>query len=113
MAPIRTGERPRQTRSPQPPSRGTSIDVNILLDSGADVDGSVDGGRTALMTAAMFNRTEIVDLLLDRGADIDRRDVTGHTAQMAAQIMNAPDTPSSLPAPPNEGRLRLPTNSSH
>ena len=37
----------------------------------------VDGGRTALMTAAMFNRTEIVDLLLERGADIDRRDAIG------------------------------------
>jgi ankyrin repeat protein len=48
------------------------------------------------MTAAMFNRTEIVDLLLERGADIDRRDASGHTAMTAAQIMNAPDTPSQL-----------------
>jgi ankyrin repeat protein len=48
------------------------------------------------MTAAMFNRTAIVDLLIERGADVGKQDGSGHTALMAARIMNAPDTPSQL-----------------
>jgi uncharacterized protein len=41
------------------------------------VNGSGHNGRTALMTAAMFNRTEIVERLLAAGADLHARDADG------------------------------------
>jgi ankyrin repeat protein len=68
----------------------------MLLEHGADVNGSGHQGRTALMTAAMFDRTEIVALLLAHGADVHARDAQGLTALSAAQIMGARDTPVQL-----------------
>ena len=70
--------------------------VRLLLELGADVNGSGHNGRTALMIAAMFNRTEIVELLMVRGADVEARDADGLTAEAAARIMGAPDTPAQL-----------------
>jgi ankyrin repeat protein len=43
--------------------------VRVLLDSGADVNGRGRSGETALMMAAGYGYTPIVELLLDRGAD--------------------------------------------
>ncbi len=60
------------------------------------MDGPGDGSRTALMIAAMFNRTEMVDLLLAHGADPDLRDGAGLTAAEMAQSMGATDTPGQL-----------------
>jgi uncharacterized protein len=76
--------------------KGNVAIVRLLLEYGADVNGRGHDGKTALMMAAMFNRTEIVDLLLAHGADINARDANGLTAQAAAQIMSAPDTPEQL-----------------
>jgi ankyrin repeat protein len=45
--------------------------ARLLLDAGADVNGSEDGGFTALHTAAGNGDEELVRLLLDRGADPD------------------------------------------
>ena len=74
-------------------------DINydrLLLEHGVDPDGCGDDGRTALMMAAMFNRTEIVDYLLQQGADPRRQDVRGIDALGAAQTMGAPDTCAQL-----------------
>lgn len=43
--------------------------VVALLDAGADVNARGDGGLTALMMAAGYGYTDIVNILLDRGAD--------------------------------------------
>lgn len=43
--------------------------VAALLDAGADVNGRSTGGSTALMMAAGYGYTDILNLLLDRGAD--------------------------------------------
>jgi ankyrin repeat protein len=61
--------------------------IEILLAHGADVEGASPDGRTALMTAAMFQRTEIVELLKSHGADPDARDSRGMTAADAAAFM--------------------------
>jgi len=60
------------------------------------VDGTGSGSRTALMTAAMFDRTEMVDLLLQHGADPDRRDAAGQSAAEMARAMGAQATPDQL-----------------
>ena len=44
-------------------------------------NGRSEGGKTPLMIAAMFNRTEIVEVLLARGADPQARDACGLTAE--------------------------------
>ena len=43
--------------------------VAALLDSGADINGRGADGGTALMMAAGYGYTDIVNLLLNRGAD--------------------------------------------
>jgi ankyrin repeat protein len=46
-------------------------------------------GKTALMFAAMFNRTEIIDLLLTHGADASLQSDDGMTALSLARKMEA------------------------
>lgn len=54
--------------------------VRLLLDRGADVRGSDDRGRTALMIAAERGHASIVGELLKRGADLTAVDKAGKTA---------------------------------
>lgn len=54
-----------------------------LIDAGADVNASdpkAANGGTALIFAAMFNKTDIVELLLEKGADAGAKDGNGLTA---------------------------------
>lgn len=50
--------------------------VKLLLSSGVKVDGmnALSGGRTALIYAAIFGRTEIVQVLLAAGANVNASD---------------------------------------
>ena len=70
--------------------------TRLLLDHGAQVDGPSPDGRTPLMFAAMFNRSDIVALLLERGAQIDKVDNQGTTALACAAAMNAHDAVALL-----------------
>lgn len=70
--------------------------VELLLAHGADVNSAGPDGKTALMMAAMFNRTELVELLLARGANPQARDSRGLSVLDAARIMGAPDTAALL-----------------
>jgi hypothetical protein len=70
--------------------------IELLLDHGADVEGASPDGRTALMIAAMFNRSAIVERLLARGADPQARDAGGATPLSAARMMGAVDTQALL-----------------
>jgi hypothetical protein len=53
--------------------------VRALLDGGADVNGRGRSGETALMMAAGYGYTPIVELLLERGADTRARTPDGAT----------------------------------
>src|SRR6266480_1935699 len=58
-------------------------DANIvreLLAEGADVNGTTEGGRTALMLSALLGHEEIVTLLLNAGANAQLQDKVGLTA---------------------------------
>ena len=74
------------------------IRVMVLVEQGVEPDAAAADGRTALMMAAMFNRTAIVDYLLEQGADPRRRDGRGIDALGAAQAMGATDTSAQLQA---------------
>lgn len=68
--------------------RGDAGIVRALLGHGAQVDGP-QGGRTAFMVAAMFNRVEIMQLLRAHGADPWARDASGLNALEVARKMGA------------------------
>jgi len=72
--------------------------VRLLVEKGAQVDGASADGRTALMMAAMFNRTAIMDYLLAQGADPARRDAQGTDALGAARAMGAQESIAQLQA---------------
>ena len=78
--------------------KGDLAMVRLLLQHGANVNvnGTGPDGKTALMMAAMFNRTDIVELLIAQGADPDARDASGMSALDAARGMGAADTPTQL-----------------
>ena len=62
-----------------PDSRATLEDVRLLIEAGADVNGSARHGVTSLHTAAKYGRDPaIIDLLLDAGADPLVRQNTSH-----------------------------------
>lgn len=60
--------------------RGDLAAVRTLLDAGADVNARTAGGSTALITATLWNRFDIVCLLLARGANPSVADADGWTA---------------------------------
>lgn len=59
-------------------SRDCRAVVELLLDSGLDVNRMVDD-HNPLCTAAMMGKLEIVQMLVGRGADLDFKDASGRT----------------------------------
>ena len=65
--------------------------VELLLDSGADID-KVDGvGWTPLMEAIMDDKASLVKLLVEKGADKSIANARGVTAPMLAQKFGRSD----------------------
>jgi ankyrin repeat protein len=58
--------------------------AQVLLDHGADPDGTKDDGSTILMSAAFFGRGLLADLLIEQGAQVNRAAGDGRTALMGA-----------------------------
>ena len=58
--------------------------ARLLLDHGADVDGCLGDGWSALMAACCHGSREVASLLLERGADPQRKDGGGYTALLCA-----------------------------
>ncbi len=54
--------------------------IQVLIDQGADVNGTGAHGETALMTAASQGNLELVQLLLDQGALVEAMSSDGDTA---------------------------------
>jgi ankyrin repeat protein len=59
--------------------------VRLLLSAGADPNFRGPGGETALMTAVVWAKTDLVCELLAAGANPEARDETGMTALMLAE----------------------------
>ena len=72
--------------------------AELLLAKGARVDGAAPDGRTALMMAAMFNRTAMLELMLAHGGDPHARNAKGLSAKDLALTMGAPETARQLEA---------------
>ena len=60
---------------------GDTETVRALLAAGSDVNETVSGGRTPLIMAILFERTQIMTLLLEAGADPHQRDSLGLNAE--------------------------------
>jgi len=65
-------------------ARGYRAGVEVLLDSGVDVNASGPGGHRALIQAADSGHVEMVELLLVRGADPNAAGIAGNTAVLIA-----------------------------
>jgi hypothetical protein len=64
--------------------------VRLLLDRGANVNGRMQRGQTALMIAAYQGRVDTVKLLLSRGADVNAES-QGNTALEGAKQKSRSD----------------------
>ena len=60
--------------------KGDASKVVEMVEAGMPVDIAGGDSRTALITAALFNRTEVVRCLLDKGANVNKQDRLGGTA---------------------------------
>lgn len=92
---------------------GDTEAVRTLLAAGSDVNETANGGRTPLILAILFRRTQIMTLLLEAGADPHQRDSLGLNAvdwadRKGLKLLNqgqarkqetAPVTPSKEPIP--------------
>lgn len=65
-------------------ARNDELGVKQLLDAGADINGTMKGGVTALMVGAKYGRVELCRLLLDKGARVNQSNAEGNTALMMA-----------------------------
>jgi ankyrin repeat protein len=65
---------------------GDAETVQLLLESGADVNAKDDDGATALMYALLIRGdAEVVKVLLDAGADVNHTNDDGWMALMLAE----------------------------
>jgi hypothetical protein len=63
----------------------------LLLQHGADLNGTDDFGHTALMEAATFDKLDIAKVLIAAGAKINLKDDNGETALALAKKMRSSD----------------------
>jgi uncharacterized protein len=68
----------------------------LLLDEGADVNATQQGGWTALHGAAQNGDRELVELLLAKGADLQLRADNGQTALDLALLKGRQDVADLL-----------------
>lgn len=59
--------------------QGRKAMVELLLERGADVNGTDQSGDTALVGAVMYSRPEVARVLLDRGANPSAKNGSGQT----------------------------------
>jgi ankyrin repeat protein len=66
--------------------KGYSKEVLRLLNSGADINSSLDNGATALMYAVQGGHFEVIKILVQKGADINKVPDNGVTALISAVL---------------------------
>ena len=67
-----------------------------MLQAAFPVDCVVEDDQTALMSAALHKRTDVVGLLLQKGADVNIRDDDGDTSVHCAANGNSPEAIAML-----------------
>jgi ankyrin repeat protein len=77
----KSGEAALNRVSPHNNSKYVEI-VNTLVDAGADVNTSGEGGNTPLMTAVESGNISLIKKLLGKGANVNAQDNLGRTALM-------------------------------
>ena len=65
---------------------GATLEAQLLVKAGADVNKQSKYGSTALMVAASTNKPELLLLLLGHSADVDTTSIGGSTALMVAAL---------------------------
>ena len=80
--------RAQDTRPPlhEAALHGHAVTVRVLLDCGADIDQTIDGGRTALLLAAANKRARAVKALVDAGADANIAESEGGFTPLMAMV---------------------------
>lgn len=87
----------RKTPIPSLAAANGSLPIlELLLDSGADVDAADATRVTALMSASFMGHREIVELLVRRGATLEATSIDGYTALMYAANAGQLDCAAAL-----------------
>ena len=76
-------------------AKGDIETVKKFIEYGADVN-QTQNGMTPLMTAARYNRVDILKYLLEKGAEIDAKDERGNNALKYATLSNAKEAEAFL-----------------
>ena len=67
-------------------SNGNLAEVQRYVQEGADVNATVSGGFTPLMSAAKYAHLDVVKFLVDKGANVNAKDGNGTTPLIYAEI---------------------------
>lgn len=75
---------------------GNTGKIKLALQRGEDLNQRWENGRTALHTAAAFNRVEVIKLLLSAGANVNAQMASGETALDIAKTCGYEEAASIL-----------------
>ncbi|MCV9927810.1 ankyrin repeat domain-containing protein [Flavobacterium sp. LS1R49] len=76
-------------------SRGDIDTVKKFIEYGENVN-KISGKMSPLMTAARYNKVEIIKLLIAKGADLDTEAENGYTALKYAEVSKAKEAATFL-----------------
>lgn len=84
LVPDSAVDTPPTHREPVDVKQSWTATVELLLDSGADIEARNEDGSTPLIWASAYAQTEVVKVLIHRGAKLDVTDNDGNTPLIAA-----------------------------
>lgn len=84
LAPYKTSFNPNDSMLFKAIDKGNIEMLDLLINSGADVNFKNEVGNTALMKCARKDKVEYLEILIEKGAIVDEKNINGSTALVLA-----------------------------